>query len=299
MDRLQAMTTFVAVVETGGFASAARKLDLSPPVVTRAVAELESRLGLRLLTRTTRIVRVTEAGARYADDCRRILAEIDDAEQAAQGEHQAPKGTLTITAPVMFGQLYVTPLLTQYLLQWPQLDANCLFLDRVVNLLEEGVDVAVRIGELPDSSLHAARVGRVRRVLVVSPAYAQAHGLPAHPRDLTDHALISAAGLTAQPEWHFGIGDQAFSQRVQPRMRSTSNEAAIAAAIAGLGIARVLSYQVAAQLQSGALVPVLAAHETADLPIHVVHHGGRRATQRVRGFIDLVVEGLRADPSLR
>ncbi|MBP8271021.1 MAG: LysR family transcriptional regulator, partial [Sphaerotilus sp.] len=155
MDRLQAMTTFVAVVETGGFASAARKLDLSPPVVTRAVAELESRLGLRLLTRTTRIVRVTEAGARFSDDCRRILAEIDDAEQAAMGEHQAPKGTLTITAPVMFGQLYVTPLLARYLKQWPQLDANCLFLDRVVNLLEEGVDVAVRIGELPDSSLHA------------------------------------------------------------------------------------------------------------------------------------------------
>ena len=224
MDRLQAMTTFVAVVETGGFASAARKLDLSPPVVTRAVAELESRLGLRLLTRTTRIVRVTEAGARYADDCRRILAEIDEAEQAAQGEHQAPKGTLTITAPVMFGHLYVTPLLARYLLQWPQLDANCLFLDRVVNLLEEGVDVAVRIGELPDSSLHAARVGRVRRVLVASPAYAQAHGLPAHPRDLVDHALISAAGLAAQPEWQFGIGEQAFSQRVQPRMRSTSNE---------------------------------------------------------------------------
>jgi DNA-binding transcriptional LysR family regulator len=298
MDRLQAMTTFVAVVETGGFASAARKLDLSPPVVTRAVAELESRLGLRLLTRTTRIVRVTEAGARYADDCRRILAEIDDAEQAAVGEHQAPKGTLTITAPVMFGQLYVTPLLARYLLQWPQLDASCLFLDRVVNLLEEGVDVAVRIGELPDSSLHAARVGRVRRVLVASPAYAKARGLPAHPRDLTDHGLISAAGLAAQPEWQFGVGEQAFSQRVLPRMRSTSNEAAITAAIEGLGIARLLSYQVAAQLRSGALVPVLAAYETGELPIHVVHHGGRRATQRVRGFIDLAVEALRADPAL-
>ena len=299
MDRLQAMTTFVAVVETGGFASAARKLDLSPPVVTRAVAELESRLGLRLLTRTTRIVRVTEAGARYADDCRRILAEIDDAEQAAMGEHQAPKGTLTITAPVMFGQLYVTPLLARYLLQWPQLDANCLFLDRVVNLLEEGVDVAVRIGELPDSSLHAARVGHVRRVLVASPAYAQARGLPAHPRDLAEHALISAAGLAAQPDWQFGVGEQAFAQRVQPRMRSTSNEAAITAAIEGLGIARLLSYQVAAHLRSGVLLPVLQGHETGDLPIHVVHHGGRRATRRVRGFIDLVVEGLRADVSLR
>jgi len=299
MDRLQAMTTFVAVVDTGGFASAARKLELSPPVVTRAVAELETRLGLRLLTRTTRIVRVTEAGARYADDCRRILAEIDEAEQAAVGEHQAPKGTLTITAPVMFGQLYVTPLLARYLQQWPQLDATCLFLDRVVNLVEEGVDVAVRIGELPDSSLIAVRVGRVRRVLVASPAYAAARGLPAHPRELADHDLISAAGAMTHPEWRFTVEGHTFAQRVQPRLRSTSNEAAITAAIEGLGIARLLSYQVAAPLRRGALVPVLEAFEPGNLPIHVVHHGGRRAAHKVRGFIDAVVQGLRADPSLR
>jgi DNA-binding transcriptional LysR family regulator len=299
MDRLQAMTTFVAVVDTGGFASAARKLELSPPVVTRAVAELEVRLGLRLLTRTTRIVRVTEAGARYADDCRRILAEIDEAEQAAVGEHQAPKGTLTITAPVMFGQLYVTPLLARYLQQWPQLDATCLFLDRVVNLVEEGVDVAVRIGELPDSSLIAARVGRVRRVLVASPSYAAARGLPAHPQELTEHDLISAAGATTHPEWRFTVDGHSFAQRVQPRLRSTSNEAAIVAAVEGLGIARLLSYQVAAPVRSGALLPVLEAFEPGDLPIHVVHHEGRRATQKVRGFIDTVVQALRADPSLR
>lgn len=299
MDRLQAMTTFVAVVETGGFASAARKLDLSPPVVTRAVAELETRLGLRLLTRTTRIVRVTEAGARYADDCKRILAEIDDAEQVAMGEHQAPKGTLTITAPVMLGQIHVTPLLARYLRQWPQLDATCLFLDRVVNLVEEGVDVAVRIGELPDSSLHAVRVGRVRRVLVASPAYLAARGLPEHPRDLVDHDLVSAAGVAPHPDWHFVAEGQAFAQRVHPRMRSTSNEAAITAAVEGLGIARLLSYQVETAVRNGTLVPVLQPFETGHLPIQVVYHDGRRATQRVRGFIDLVVQGLRADPALQ
>lgn len=296
MDRLQAMTTFVAVVDTGGFASAARKLELSPPVVTRAVAELEARLGLRLLTRTTRIVRVTEAGARYADDCRRILAEIDEAEQAAVGEHQAPKGTLTITAPVMFGQLYVTPLLARHLQQWPQLDATCLFLDRIVNLVEEGVDVAVRIGELPDSSLIAVRV---RRVLVASPDYAAARGLPAHPQELPAHDLISAAGVATHPDWHFTVEGRSFAQRVQPRLRSTSNEAAVTAAKEGLGIARLLSYQAAAPLRSGALVPVLEAFEPGDLPIHVVHHGGRRVTQKVRGFIDRVVQGLRADPALQ
>jgi DNA-binding transcriptional LysR family regulator len=299
MDRLQAMATFVAVVDTGGFASAARKLQLSPPVVTRAVAELETRLGLRLLTRTTRIVRVTEAGARYADDCRRILAEIDEAELAATGVHQAPKGTLTLTAPVMFGQLYVTPLLTRYLQGFPQVDANCLFLDRVVNLVEEGIDVAVRIGELPDSSLHATRVGRVRRVLVASPAYLERRGTPGHPQELAQHDLLLSVGAAPSPEWRFSVDGRSFVHRVQPRMRSTSNEASIVAAIEGAGIARLLSYQVAAHVRSGTLRPVMEAFEPADLPIHVLHQEGRRATQKVRGFVDLVVQALRADPTLR
>ena len=184
MDRLQAMTAFVTVVDCGGFASAARKLDVSPPVVTRAVAELEERLGLHLLMRTTRVVRVTEAGARFADDCRRILAEIDDAEESASGTHSAARGTLVLTAPVLFGQLHVMPVLVDYLTRCPEVDAQCLFVDRVVNLDKEGVDVAVRIGELPDSSLQAIKVGRVRQVLVASPAYLKAHGSPAHPSEL-------------------------------------------------------------------------------------------------------------------
>jgi len=221
MDRLQAMTTFVAVVDSGGFASAARKLNLSPPVVTRAVAELEERLGLRLLTRTTRVVRVTDAGARFAEDCRRILADIDEAETVATGTHAAPRGTLTLTAPVLFGHLYVTPVLVRYLQHYPEVDAQCLFLDRVVNVVEEGIDVAVRIGELPDSSLQAVRVGRVR------------------------------------------------------------------------------SYQVAAHVRSGALQVLLEDFEPAPLPVHVVHHEGRRATQKVRAFIDLAVDMLREDPALQ
>jgi DNA-binding transcriptional LysR family regulator len=161
------------------------------------------------------------------------------------------------------------------------------------------VDVAVRIGELPDSSLIAVRVGRVRRVLVASPAYAAARGLPAHPRELSEHELISAAGVSTHPEWRFSVEGHTLAQRVQPRLRSTSNEAAITAAVAGLGIARLLSYQVAALLRNGTLVPVLEAFEPGDLPIHVVHHEGRRATRKVRGFIDCVVQGLRADPALQ
>lgn len=298
MDRLQAMTTFVAVVDSGGFASAARKLNLSPPVVTRAVAELEERLGLRLLTRTTRVVRVTDAGARFAEDCRRILADIDAAETAATGTHAAPRGTLSLTAPVLFGQLYVTPILVRYLQQFPEVEAQCLFLDRVVNVVEEGIDVAVRIGELPDSSLQATRVGRVRRVLVAAPAYLQAQGVPQRPEDLARHTIVSASGVTPVPEWRFNEAGKPLLQRLQPRMRTTSNDSAIAAAVAGLGVTRLLSYQVASHVRRGALQVLLEDFESAPLPVHVVHHEGRRATQKVRAFIDLAVDTLRADPAL-
>ena len=299
MDRLQAMTAFVTVVDCGGFASAARKLELSPPVVTRAVAELEERLGLRLLTRTTRVVRVTEAGARFADDCRRILAEIDAAEEAASGTHAAARGTLVLTAPVLFGHLYVTPVLVNYLSRCPEVDAHCLFVDRIVNLDEEGVDVAVRIGELPDSSLQAIKVGQVRQVLVASPAYLQAHGQPAHPAELARHTLIARGGGAPEVDWQFCDADRPFTQRLHARMRTSSNDSAIAAAVAGFGITRLLSYQVAEPLRQGRLALVLERFEKPALPIHVVHREGRRATQKVRGFIDLAVEMLRADPALR
>lgn len=299
MDRLQAMTTFVAVVDSGGFASAARKLKQSPPVVTRAVAELEERLGLRLLTRTTRFVRVTDAGARFAEDCRRILADVEEAETAATGTHAAPRGTLTITAPVLFGHLYVTPILVSYLQQFPEVDAQCLFLDRMVNVVEEGIDVAVRIGELPDSSLQATRVGRVRRVLVAAPSYLRAHGVPLRPQDLADHTIVSASGVSPVSEWRFNDAGKPLLQRMQPRLSTTTNDSAIAAAVASLGITRLLSYQVAEQVRRGALQVVLQEFEAAPLPVHVVHHEGRRATQKVRAFIDLAVQTLRADPTLR
>ena len=298
MDRLFAMTTFVAVVDSGGFASAARKLNLSPPVVTRAVAELEERLGLRLLTRTTRVVRVTDAGARFADDCRRILGDIEEAETAATGTNAAPRGTLTLTAPVLFGHLYVTPILVDYLQRFPEVDAQCLFLDRIVNVVEEGVDVAVRIGELPDSSLQATRVGRVRRVLVASPAYLLARGVPQRPQDLEQHSIVLASAAAPVHEWRFNDGGKPLLQRLHARMRTTSNDSAIAAAVAGLGITRLLSYQVAAHIKSGALQTVLEDFEAAPLPVNVLHHEGRRATQKVRSFVDMAVDALRADPAL-
>ena len=299
MDRLQAMSAFVAVVDCGGFASASRKLGMSPPVVTRAVAELEERLGLRLLTRTTRVVRVTEAGARFADDCRRILAEIEEAEVAASGTHAAARGTLVLTAPVLFGHLYVMPLLVDYLRRCPEVDAQCLFLDRIVNLDEEGVDVAVRIGQLPDSSLQAIKVGRVRQVLVASAGYLEAHGIPDRPAELTQHTVIARGSTAPEIDWQFVQNGKTLTQRLHARLRTSSNDSAIAAAVAGFGITRLLSYQVAEHLRAGELQVVLEAYETPALPIHVVHREGRRATQKVRGFIDLAVDVLRAHPALR
>jgi DNA-binding transcriptional LysR family regulator len=298
MDRLQAMTAFLAVVDGGGFAAAARRLRLSPPVVTRAVAELEARLGVRLLTRTTRVVRVTEAGARYADDCRRVLAAVDEAEEAAIGSHAVPRGHLTVTAPVLFGALFVTPIVTHYLERYPEVDASCWFVDRVVNLVEEGVDAAVRIGELPDSSLQAVRVGQVRRVICASPAYLARAGTPATPDELAQHCIVSARGVTPSPDWDVNDGDNLRVVKLRPRLTSTSNDAAIAAALGGFGLTRLLSYQVAEHLRDGRLQRVLGAYETVPSPVHVVHREGRHASPKVRAFLDVAIAALRANPAL-
>ncbi|MFN3860782.1 MAG: LysR family transcriptional regulator [Roseateles sp.] len=299
MDRLQAMEVFVAVVDHGGFAAAARRLDLSAPVVTRAVAELEARLGVRLLTRTTRAVRVTEAGARYADDCRRILADVGESDAATSGSRTQIKGQLSVTAPAVFGNLHVTPIVAGYLQRYPDVDAHCLFVDRVVNLVDEGMDVAVRIGELPDSSLQAVPVGHVRRVLVATPGYLAAHGRPGTPADLAAHTLIQPTGVSPYPEWRFAHAGRPVVQRIRPRLRITTNDAARTAALTGLGIARLVSYQVADDLASGALQLLLPDYETPAIPVHVLHREGRHVTQKVRAFVDLAVDMLRANPALR
>ena len=192
MDRLQAMTTFLTVVDTGGFASAARKLKVSPSVVTRMVGELEDAMGVRLLTRTTRTVRVTDTGADYADRCRRILADIEEAEQSATSMHGTTRGLLSITSSMLFGKYYVTPIVTDYLGRYPEVDVSCWFLDRIVNIVDEGIDVAIRLGDLPDSSMQAVRVGQVRRVVCASPDYLAQHGVPRHPEDLAGRAIVSA-----------------------------------------------------------------------------------------------------------
>lgn len=292
MDRLHAMQVFVRVAETGGFAEAARQLNMSPPAVTRAIAWVENRLGARLFVRTTRSVKLTEPGQRFLDDCKRILADVDEAEGAAGGSHAAPTGTLTISAPVLFGQMYVLPILTDFLDGHPGVTGRALFLDRVTHLIEEGIDVAVRIGHLPDSSYAATRVGFVRRVVCGAPGYLKAQGVPLVPTDLLKHRLIAPTTAWTSLDWRFGASGTS-TVHVSPALFCNTNESAIAAAVSGWGLTRLLSYQIGPQLLAGALQTVLSDWEEEPLPIHVVHPEGRRPSAKVRAFVDLTVERLR------
>lgn len=298
MDRLTEMQIYVAVAECEGFAAAARRLGISPPVVTRAVADLEARLGVRLLNRTTRYVRATDAGQRYLDDARRVIAAADEADEVAIGVNSEPRGHLTVTAPVLFGRIYVMPAIVDYLQRYPAAEVSALFVDRVVNLLEEGVDVALRIGELGDSSFNALRVGRVRRVLCASPDYLARQGVPENPDALTGHSIIVATSLGANVEWRFMQDKTPWVVRIKPRLSVSSNDSAIEAAVRGLGIARLMSYQVAPEIDSGKLKILLSEYETAPVPIHIVHREGRYTSTKIRSFIDLMAEQLRANKSL-
>ncbi|TFW09498.1 LysR family transcriptional regulator [Oxalobacteraceae bacterium OM1] len=294
MDRLYTMAIFVAVVDEGGFAPAARKLNISPPVVTRAISDLEDSMGVRLLTRTTRIVTTTDAGARYVDDCRRILADVAEAEQAALGLHAEPRGRLVVTAPVMFGQMHVAPVVTAYLTRHPGTEVECRFLDRIVNLMEEGIDVAVRLGKLADSSFHAREVGRVRHIVCAAPAYLERHGKPTVPEALDGHVVIQATGITATSDWRFQEDGEARTVRVTPRLVVNSNEAAMRAARDGFGITRILSYMAAPSLRDGSLVALLSDYAPPPLPVSVVNREGRRSSAKVRTFVDLAASTLRS-----
>jgi DNA-binding transcriptional LysR family regulator len=298
MDRLHLMTVFVAVAEEESFAGGARRLGMSPPAVTRAIAALEARLGVKLLNRTTRFVRTTEAGQRYLDDSRRIIGEVDEAGEAAAGINAEPRGHLAITAPVLFGKMFVLPSIVEFLQRYPAMEVSALFLDRVVNLLEEGLDVGVRIGELPDSSMRAIRVGSVHRVMCASPDYLEKHGMPHNPGELSGHNIVAASGVSPTIEWKFGQGAELVAVRVKPRLTVTTNDAAIEAALQGFGITRLLSYQVAPHLASGQLKIILSEFEPAPMPIHVLHREGRYASAKVRSFVDLIAIRLREDHTL-
>jgi DNA-binding transcriptional LysR family regulator len=294
MDRFDALRTFIAVAEESGFAAAARRLRTSPPSVTRAISALEERVGARLLARTTRVVRLTEAGERFLIDARRILAELEEAEAAAAGSHRGLRGGLRITASVMFGQLHVAPVVCAFLAQHADIQARVLFADRVVDLAEEGFDVAVRIAQLRDSSAHAVSCGAVRTVVCAAPAYLRRRPRVAHPEDLAEHELIGFHPSLGDPRW--GFRDRGKALTLTPRFRLIANSTAVGvdAALAGRGVVRSLSYMVAEPLRAGALVVLLAAYEPPPTPVQLVLPEGRRAPARVREFVSFAAERLRA-----
>jgi DNA-binding transcriptional LysR family regulator len=293
MNRLESMSILVAVVDAGSLSAAARHLGMPLATVSRKVAELESHLKTRLLHRTTRQLSLTEAGASYVAACRRILEDIGEAERTATGEYAAPKGELVVTAPVVFGRLHIVPVVAEFLAQYPEIDIRLVLTDRVVHMMDEQVDVAVRIGELPDSALMATRVGTVRRVVCASPAYLATHGAPAKPRDLSGHNCITFEVLESKRAWVFETGKSELSVPVHSRLAVNTAEAAIAAAILGVGLIRVLSYQVADAIREQTLRVVLDTFESAPLPISLVHTGQAPLPLKLRAFLDFVTPRLR------
>jgi DNA-binding transcriptional LysR family regulator len=293
MDRLEAMAVLLAVVDAGSLSAAARRLGTPLPTVSRKVAELEAHLHTRLLHRTTRQLALTEAGASYVAACRRILDEVGEAERIATGEYATPKGELVVTAPVVFGRLHIVPVVAQFLAQYPEIDIKLVLTDRVVHMMEEQIDVALRIGQLPDSSLKAAGVGMVRWVVCASPAYLEQHGVPKAPRELAGHNCISFDVMESRRAWVFGSGKSALSVPVVSRLEVNTAEAAIGAATLGVGLVRVLSYQVADALAKGALKLVLEDYESAPFPISLVHKGQTPLPLKLRAFLDFVAPRLR------
>ncbi|WPN96449.1 LysR family transcriptional regulator [Pseudomonas sp. MUP55] len=298
MDRFHEMQVFLAVADEEGFAAAARRLNTSPPSVTRAIAAMEQRIGTQLLSRTTRSLHLTEAGQRYLQDCRRILAELDEAEEAAAGSYSIPCGQLNVTAPVLFGELFVAPALADYLDRFPLVNIHALLVDRVVNMTDEGVDVAVRIGHLHEPGQQAIKVGEVRRVVCASPDYLDRQGRPQRPEQLREAKVVTSSSSQLVSEWAFVDGGQPLAVPIEPRLVVTANNAAINLTRLGWGMTRVLSYQVAAAVAAGELEVVLQDFEPAALPIQVVFQNNGRVPAKVHSFVDFLTQRLGQDSAL-
>ena len=289
MDRIDAMRAFVSVADLEGFAPAARKLGLSASAVTRLIASLENHLGARLLQRTTRSVTLTDVGARYLERVRRILGDLEEAESSVQAERSKPSGRLIVSAPLMFGRLHVGPVMSAYLKQYPDVSAELRLSDRTVSLVDEGIDLAVRIGHLADSSVIARAVGDMRRVVVASPRYLKAHGTPQKLSDLADHEVIQFSGSSALVEWRFLEDGREIRVPNTSRFATNSTDAAVLHAEQGGDLISVLACQVAESLKAGRLKIVLAKYELPPMPIHLVYPTSRLLSAKVRAFIDLVV----------
>jgi DNA-binding transcriptional LysR family regulator len=294
MDRLEAMSALLAAVEAGSLSSASRKLGMPLATVSRKVSELERHLRTRLLNRTSRRILLTDAGRSYVAACKRILEDINEAERAAAGEYSAPKGELIVTAPIVFGRIHVLPILLEFLKIYPEIDVRLTLADHVINLQEEHVDLAVRIGNLPDSSLVAMRVGSIGRVVCGGPAYFAARGTPKRPEELHKHDCITFNGLASPGAWIFPMQKGNVSVAVHSRLIVNTAEAAIDAAIVGLGVTRVLSYQAADAIRTGALVIALREFEPPRVPVSLIHAGQGLLPLKLRAMLDFTAPRLKA-----
>ena len=293
MDRFESMSAFVAVVEAGGFSAASRKLGMPLATVSRKVSELEDQLRVQLLARSTRKIALTEAGQQYFATCRRLLEDLGEAERLAAGEYSAPRGGLVVSAPIVFGRLYLAPIVVEFLKAYPDVDVELRLADSIVNLIEEHADVAIRIGQLPDSGLIAVKAGEIRHVVCASPAYLAERGTPSHPRELAGHDCITFTALQSPIEWTFVNGKRVEKIPVHSRLSVSTAEAAADAAIAGVGITRLLCYQVSKAITDGSLTVLMRDHEPTPLPIHLVHTSGRVMPQKLRVFLDFVLPRLK------
>jgi DNA-binding transcriptional LysR family regulator len=294
MDRFDAMAVLLAVAEEGSLSAASRRLRAPLATVSRKVADLERHLRTRLLVRTSRRVELTDAGRAYVASAKRILEQVEEAEREAAGEYSAPRGELHVTAPTMFGRTHVLPIALGFLGEHPEIDLRLLLNDRQVNLVEEHIDVAVRIGHLADSGLRARRVGSVRRIACASPDYLARRGTPATPADLSGHDGITFHGFASAPEWRYRGDGPSWQAEPRTRLAVNSTEAAVAAVVAGLGVVRLLSYQIAGELRSGALVAILEDFAPEPIPVSLVYPEAGLLPLKARSFLDWTAPRLRA-----
>lgn len=294
MNRLESMRVLLAVVDTGSLSAAGRKLAMPLATVSRKVSQLEAHLKARLLIRSTRQLKFTEAGRAYVAACRRILDDVHEAERTAAGEYQAPRGAVVVTAPIAFGRLHVLPVVCEFLNVYPEVNVHLVLGDRFVNLLSDDVDLALRVGTLPDSGLNATSLGRIRRVVCASPAYLAERGTPLHPRDLVGHQCISFELLAAADAWHFEVDNEAIVVPIHSRLVVTTAEAAIDAAIAGAGVSCLLSYQVESAVRAGQLDLLLQPFEPAPLPVSFLYSGQGGLPLKLRALLDFAAPRVRA-----
>ena len=293
MDRLEAMTILLAAVDSGSLSKASRQLRIPLATVSRRVAELEAHLKIRLLLRGNRKLTLTDAGRDYVASCRRIVEEIAEVERAAAGEYRKPQGELVVTVPFAFGRSHVVPVVVEFLRAYPDIRVSVLQTDRVVSLVEEHVDLAMRIGSLPDSSMIATRVGLIRPILCASPSYLKARGLPEKPADLVAHEGVVYGAYAGGDKWQFLVDGVLQEMLIPWRLKVTTAEAAVAAATVDAGIARVLSYLIVDHMKSGALVSLLERYETEPIPLSLVYPGQRQVPLKLRAFLDFAVPRLR------